>query len=83
LAKADAGPSLSSVPDNEDYAALGRLLASPETWSAEDARAAKSHLRHQEGAVTSVHPSDIRRRASMEAVADDLRTAIATWERHR
>ncbi len=68
------------MPDNEDYAALDRLLSSPEAWSAEDASAARSHLRHQEDAVMSVHPRDAHRREAMQAVADDLRAAIIIWE---
>lgn len=71
------------MPDTEDYAELSRLLSSPETWTAEDATAARSHLRHQEDAVKCVHPNDERRRAAMQAVVDDMRAAIETWERSR
>ncbi len=77
-----AGLTLCPVPDNQDYAALARLLGSPQTWSAQEAAVARSHLWHQEDAVASVHPKDEPRRESMQEVADDLRAAIATWERH-
>jgi hypothetical protein len=69
------------VPDNDDYAALGRLLASPETWTTEDATVARSLLRDQEDAVKGRASEGIRRRDDMQAVADDLRAAIAIWER--
>ncbi len=68
------------MPDNQDYSELRRLLASPGSWSADDAATARSLLRSQEHAVAAVHPFDSRRREAMQAVADDLRAALSTWE---
>jgi hypothetical protein len=69
------------VPDDEDYADLARLLASPESWSEQDAVLVRSLLRSQVQAVESAHPKDVRRRADMQAVADDLRAAVVAYER--
>lgn len=70
------------MPDNQDYGDLGRLLAAPGSWSVDDAASARSLLASQDSAVASVHLLDQRRRESMQAVADDLRAAIAKYERH-
>jgi hypothetical protein len=71
------------VPDNQDYADLGRLLASPDSWSDADAVLARLLLRNQEQAVATAHPRDVRRRAGMQAVVDDLRAAVTAHERRR
>ena len=69
------------MPDDQDYADLARLLASPESWTEREAAQAHSLLRSQEQAVESAHPKDLRRRADMQAVVEDLRAAVAAYER--
>ena len=71
------------MPDEQDYADLGRLLASPESWDEQDAARARSLLRSQEQAVESAHPKNLRRRAVMQAVVDDLQAAVATYDRRQ
>ena len=68
------------MPDDEDYAGLHRLLTSAPSWTAEDAATARALLRSQEDTVASAHLRDNRRRDGMQAVVNDLRAALTTWE---
>lgn len=67
------------MPDSQDYDDLARLLTSPETWGEQEAARAQSLLRSQEQAVELAHPKDVRRRADMQTVADDLQAALAKY----
>ena len=68
------------MPDNQDYEALGLLLASPENWSDGEARYMRSLLLSQTEAVGECHPKDATRRASMQALVDEVRSAIERYE---
>ena len=70
-----------TVPDDQDYAALDRLLAEPESWTPLQAHTARVLLANQEDALASAHPKDRGRRAGMQGVADRLRAAIEAHER--
>jgi len=71
------------VPDNQDFAELGHLLASAHNWTEREAARARGLLRAQLEAVASLHPKDARRRASMQEVVDQLEAALTAWENHR
>jgi hypothetical protein len=71
------------VPDNEDYRALGELLSAVEQWTEDEARTARSLLAGQLEAIAAAYPKDEARRASMTAVADDLRGALARYDATR
>jgi hypothetical protein len=71
------------VPDNEDYRALGELISSVESWTEDDADLARRLLASQSEAIAAVHPKDETRRASMTAVGEKLREALATWNAKR
>ena len=71
------------VPDNEDYAQLGRLLASPEAWTDAEAAYMQSLVRSQEQAIAECHPRDEKRRRSMEHLRIELIAAVAQWRSPR
>lgn len=70
------------MPDDQDYADLARLLASPGSWSAADASHARWQLRNQEKAVAALRPKDVRRVAEMQQVVDDLQAAVSEYQQH-
>jgi hypothetical protein len=71
------------MPDDQDYAALGELLAHPERWSEADAQRARTLLEHQAACAEEYDQRDKGRVASMWAVVRDLDEALATWEATR
>jgi hypothetical protein len=71
------------VPDNEDYAELGRLLAHPETWTRSESAYILSLRGSQAEALTEAHPKDAKRIASLQKLLDEIDGAIARWRRVR
>jgi hypothetical protein len=71
------------VPDDQDYAGLGRLLSSPATWSAQDATYMKSLLVRQADAVAGCHPKDSKGRQRLQALVDDIQAALEKYEARR
>ncbi len=71
------------MPDNEDYAELRRLLASPSRWT--DAETVYMHLllRDQPDALAGCHPKDTKRRESMQAVVNEVASALAQHDAPR
>jgi hypothetical protein len=68
------------VPDTSDYEWLGWLVAHPEEWTKSDLAAARSLLADQRRAVEGAHPKDVKNRRSLQAVVDQLETALRTYE---
>jgi hypothetical protein len=71
------------MPDHQDYAALGRLLADPESWTAEQASTVHGMRRSQSETITSWNPKDVRRVAEMTSVLRQMDEAIARWRAAR
>jgi hypothetical protein len=69
-----------SVPDDQDYADLGALLADPAHWTDEQAATARLVRRAQISALAEVDPRDQKRAADMAVVVKELDSAIAAWE---
>jgi hypothetical protein len=69
-----------SMPDDQDYADLRALLASPLTWSARQASTARLLLDSQRRAVEECQPKDLKRRRAMQEVVDELQAAIDRYE---
>jgi hypothetical protein len=68
-----------AVPDDLDYAWLGRLIDHPESWSADDLATARQLVADQQIALDEEHPKDARGRQAKQDVIDALEAAI---ERH-
>ena len=71
------------MPDNEDYAMLGNLLAHPEEWSEADAEFARTLRRNQAANAAGYDQRDKHRVASMWVVVQQLDEALAVWEASR
>ena len=71
------------VPDDEDYRDLARLLADPSAWTSEVADHMRSALAYQREAVEACHPKDVRGRAQLSAVADDIESALRAYDSSR
>ena len=68
------------MPDNQDYADLGALLADPAHWTDEQAAMARLVRRAQIGPLAAVDPRNQKLTADMAAVVKELDSAIAVWE---
>jgi hypothetical protein len=71
------------VPDNQDYADLFALLASPESWTDAQAATLEFTRRNQADSIAGWHPKDRKRIEAMAAVLDDIDAAIARWNAAR
>jgi hypothetical protein len=68
------------VPDDEDYATLDRLLRDPNNWTPDDLRTAEVLLAAQLEVARTSDQGDRQRVKAMQAVAEQLASAI---EEHR
>jgi hypothetical protein len=75
--------SITRVPDNEDYAELGRLLAAPESWTDAEAAYMQSLVRSQAQEISNCHPRDDKRRKRLEQLQAQLTAAVAQWQAER
>lgn len=71
------------MPDDQDYADLGRLLADPESWTAEQAETVQGMRRSQEAAIAAWNVKDTRRIAEMATVLGQMDEAISRWRATR
>ena len=71
------------MPDEQDYAEFGRLLASPGTWSDQEAAHVKRLLVSQTDMVSACHPKDSGGRRRLQAVVDDIQAALEQYEAGR
>jgi hypothetical protein len=71
------------VPDDLDYAWLGRLTEHPEDWSAGDLATARQLVADQRRAIADAQPLDERTRRSMQEVVDGLEAAIEAYVTRR
>ena len=71
------------VPDDEDYAWLGWLMAHPDKWSGDDLEQAEQVVADQKRAIADSHPRDLRTRESMQGVVDGLEAAIDAYRTRR
>ena len=71
------------VPDDLDYAWLGRLIDHPESWSAPDLANARQLVAHQKRALDDEHPQDVLGRQAKQGVIDALEAAIETYVERR
>ena len=69
------------MPDDQDYADLGTLLADPESWTAEQAETVQGMRRSQEAAIAAWNVKDTRRVAAMSAVIAQMDEAISSMAR--
>jgi hypothetical protein len=67
------------VPDDDDYAWLGRLIDHPDSWSADDLATARQLVAEQKSALDNEHPKDARGRQAKQDLIGALEAAI---ERH-
>lgn len=67
------------MPDNQDYEALERLLASPETWSEDDAEMMEFLLKNQRKVAASVHPLDKRGKSRLWGLVDRIESALTRY----
>jgi hypothetical protein len=70
------------VPDDSDYAWLGRLIDHPGSWSADDLATAR-RLADQRRALDDEHTKDVRGRREQQDVVDALEAAIETYVERR
>ena len=68
------------MPDNQDYQDLARLLADPSAWTPDEAEFMRLALAYQRSSVEDCHPKDVRRRARLAAVADDMEAAVRAYD---
>lgn len=71
------------MPDNQDHAELGRLLADPESWTAEQAETVQGMRRSQEAAIAAWNAKDTRQVAEMATVLAQTDEAISRWRAAR
>ena len=71
------------MPDDQDYADLGKLLAQPEQWSAADAARARLLRDGQARAATDYDQRDTVRVAAMWRVVQQLDGALAAFDAAR
>lgn len=64
------------MPDNQDYAELGRLLADPKAWTPAESATMRGLLRQQIENLGAVHPLDVPRRKSTQRLVDQIAEAI-------
>ena len=64
------------MPDNEDYTALGDLLARPRTWTAAETATMRTYLCGSRESLAALHPLDHRGRARLLEVVAQLTEAI-------
>lgn len=71
------------VPDDLDYAWLGRLVDHTESWSAEDLAIARRLLADQGRALDDEHAKDVRGRRKKQEIVEELESAIARYGERR
>lgn len=74
---------MTGVPDNEDYAELGRLLAAPKYWTDAGAAYMQSLVRSQAQEISNCHPRDDKQRQRLEQLQAQLTAAVARWQAGR
>ena len=72
-----------TVPDDVDYAWLGRLIDHPESWSADDLAIARQLVATQKAALDDEHPRDVQGRQAKQELIDALEAAIETYVERR
>jgi hypothetical protein len=72
-----------AVPDDVDYAWLGRLLDHPESWSADDLATARQLVATQKAALDDEHPRDVQGRQAKQELIDALEVAVAMYVERR
>jgi len=72
-----------AVPDDVDYAWLGRLIDHPESWSADDLATARQLVAHQRRALDDEHPRDVQGRQAEQELIDALEAAIQAYVERR
>ena len=69
------------VPDSSDYEDFWALLARPTTWTSDERRMIEHALVTQQQLLDSWHPKDLKRRASLAKIVEDIRAALAATAR--
>lgn len=72
-----------AVPDDFDYAWLGRLIDHPESWSADDLATARQLVAQQKAALDDEHPQDVQGRRAKQELIDALDAAVETYVERR
>jgi hypothetical protein len=71
------------VPDAFDYEWLGWLISHPDEWTPTDLASAESLVANQVSAIEESHPKDVRGSERLQAVVDQLETAIQEYRRRQ
>ncbi len=70
------------MPDDQDYADLGRLLASPESWTDAELTFMRGIRRNQADVLSGWHPKDTKRISALRTLLHHIDVAIARREAH-
>jgi hypothetical protein len=75
--------TIRALPDDDDYEWLSWLMNHPEEWTDKDLSSARSLISNQTDAIETMHPKDLKRRASAQRVVDGLEAAIDAYLRRQ